>query len=103
MKLKSGMRLRSQVDATEIIVIRLSSAEAAVACGGHPMIDVQANAQPGLAPVGAPAGGTQLGKRYTAGPDSGLELLVTKPGSCDLTVDGQPVLVQEAKPLPASD
>jgi hypothetical protein len=32
-----------------------------------------------------------------------LELLVTKPGSCDLTVDGQPVLVQEAKPLPASD
>src|SRR5258708_19764905 len=100
MKLKPGMRLRSQVDTTEIIVIRLSSAEAAVACGGHPMIDGQANPQPGLAPVGAPDGGTQLGKRYTAGPESGLELLVTKPGPCHLTVDPHPAPLNPPKPPP---
>jgi hypothetical protein len=103
MKLKPGMRLRSQVDATEVIVIRLGSAEAAVACGGHPMIEVQAEATPGLTPAGGPGHGTRLGKRYTGGADSGLELLVTRPGSCDLTVDGEPVLIKEAKPLPASD
>jgi hypothetical protein len=103
MKLKPGMRLRSQVDETEIIIVRLGSTEPAVACGGHPMIDVHATPQPGLVPASAPGGGTQLGKRYTGGTDSSLELLVTKPGSGDLTVDGEPARMKAAKPLPASD
>ena len=32
-----------------------------------------------------------------------LELLVTKPGTYGLSVDGTPLALKEAKPLPASD
>jgi hypothetical protein len=103
-KLKPGTRLRSQVDATEVIVVRPGSADVVVACGGHPMIDVGAeSALTGVTPVCDPGEGTKLGKRYTAGQDSSLELLVTKPGAWSLTVDGEPVVLKEAKPLPASD
>jgi hypothetical protein len=102
-KLKPGTRLRSQVDTTEIIVVRSGAAEAVVACGGHPMIDVQASPDAGIAAAGEPGEGTRLGKRYTAAEDAGLELLVTKPGSWCLSVDGVPVVLKEAKPLPASD
>ena len=103
MKLKPGARLRSQVDTTEIIVVRSGAAEPLVACGGHPMIDVQATPDAGIAPAGEAGEGTKLGKRYTAASDSTLELLVTKPGSWSVTVDGVPVVPKEAKPLPASD
>jgi hypothetical protein len=41
-KLKPGTRLRSQVDATEIIVVRSRADDIEVACGGQPMIDVAA-------------------------------------------------------------
>jgi hypothetical protein len=103
MKLKPGTRLRSQVDPTEIIVVRPGSGDVVLACGGHPMIDVQAEPAAGISAAGDPGAGTQLGKRYTAGEDSGLELLVTKPGTWSLTADGEPVVLKEAKPLPASD
>jgi len=103
MTLKPGARLRSQVDTTEVIVVRPGSGDVQVACGGHPMIDVQAQPTAGITPVGDQGGGTKLGKRYTASDDSGLELLVTKPGTWSLTADGQPVVLKEAKPLPASD
>ncbi|HEX3786231.1 MAG TPA: hypothetical protein VHW44_00090 [Pseudonocardiaceae bacterium] len=102
MKLKPGTRLRSQVDATEIIIVRPPAEDVEVACGGYPMIDPQAQPAPRLTAVGD-GGGTQLGKRYTViGVDS-CELLVTKPGTGSLTVDGMPVVLKEAKPLPASD
>ena len=102
MKLKPGTRLRSQVDATEVIVVRSPAAETEIACGGQPMIDVAAAPEPGLAPDGDPVEGTQLGKRYT-GDDAALELLVTKPGKYGLSADGAPLSLKEAKPLPASD
>jgi hypothetical protein len=47
-------------------------------------------------------GGTQLGKRYTT-PEVPLEVLVTKPGAGSLTIADTPLVVKEAKPLPASD
>jgi hypothetical protein len=72
MELKSGTRLRSQVDATEIIVVR------------------------------SPAGGIELGKRYTDG-EARFEVLVTKPGTNSLAANGVPLVLKEAKPLPASD
>jgi hypothetical protein len=43
-----------------------------------------------------------MGKRYTSA-ESGIELLVTKPGKADLAIDGAVLTLQEAKPLPASD
>jgi hypothetical protein len=51
--------------------------------------------QPGAAPV-------QLGKRYKS-PDGAVEILVNKPGTCDLRYEGQPMELKEAKPLPSSD
>ena len=103
MKLKPGMRLRSQVDATEVIVVRSPADDLGVACGGQPMIDVAAEPEPGLAAAGDPAEGTQLGKRYTLATGAAIELLVTKPGRYGLSVDGAPLGLKEAKPLPASD
>jgi hypothetical protein len=102
-KLKPGMRLRSQVDGTEVIVVRSPADDLDVACGGQPMIDVAAEPEPGLAAAGEPAEGTQLGKRYTPAGDAAIELLVTKPGQCGLSIDGTPLALKEAKPLPASD
>jgi hypothetical protein len=102
-KLKPGTRLRSQVDSTEVIVVRSPADDIEVTCGGHPMIDVQAEPEPGLAAAGEAAKGTQLGKRYTADGDSAIELLVTKPGMYGLSIDGAPLVLKEAKPLPASD
>ena len=103
MKLKPGTRLRSQVDGTEVIVVRSSADDIELACGDQPMIDVAAAPEPGLAPAGDPAEGTQLGKRYTLGGDAAIELLVTKPGKYGLSIDGTPLAIKEAKPLPASD
>jgi hypothetical protein len=55
-------------------------------------------------PPGIAAGTTpvQLGKRYKSA-DGAVEVLVNKPGSCDLRYDGQPMELKEAKPLPSSD
>jgi hypothetical protein len=103
MKLKPGTRLRSQVDATEVIVVRSPADDTKLACGGQPMIDVAAEPEPGLAPAGDPAEGTRIGKRYTLSGDAALELLVTKPGKYGLSIDGTPLVLKEAKPLPSSD
>jgi len=54
--------------------------------------------------AGTAAGSTQiqLGKRYKSA-DGSVEVLVNKPGTCDLRYDGQPMELKEAKPLPSSD
>jgi len=44
----------------------------------------------------------QLGKRYKSA-DGAVEVLVNKPGACELRYDGQPMELKEAKPLPSSD
>jgi len=103
MELKPGTRLRSQVDMTEVIVVRAPEGQVVLACGGHPMIDHKAEPEDGLRPTGDSSGGTQLGKRYSVAGEGALELLVTKPGSCAITVDDIPVVLKEARPLPASD
>ena len=55
-------------------------------------------------PAGTAAGtqALQLGKRYKS-TDGAVEILVNKPGACDLRYDGQPMELKEAKPLPSSD
>lgn len=50
----------------------------------------------------AHASGTALGKRY-ANADGSVELLCTKPGRGSLALDGAPLTIKAAKPLPASD
>jgi hypothetical protein len=103
MQLKSGARLRSQVDATEVIIVRPVPGDVGLTCGGHPMVDLKADVTPGLSVKPDEAAGTALGKRYTLPDDSPLEILVTKPGDGSLAVDGTPLVLKEARPLPASD
>lgn len=55
-------------------------------------------------PDGTPSGSEslQLGKRYKSA-DEAVEVLINKPGSCDLRYEGAPMELKEAKPLPSSD
>ena len=55
-------------------------------------------------PDGAKSNGPplQLGKRYKSA-DGAVEVLINKPGPCDLRYEGQPMELKDAKPLPSSD
>ncbi len=44
----------------------------------------------------------QLGKRYRD-ETTGIELLVIKPGTCDLQVGGRPMELMQPKVLPSAD
>lgn len=101
MKLTVGQTLHSVVGSATVIVIRAPGAEVTVTCGGEEM-----TTSPVPAPTASPASGqsdaTLLGKRY-ADEAVGIELLCTKAGDGTLAVDGSPLRLKEAKPLPASD
>ncbi|WP_299577245.1 hypothetical protein [uncultured Williamsia sp.] len=96
---KTGTRLQSQVDDTEVIVVRAADSLDDLRCGGHPMVEVGGERGGELDP--AFGEGTVLGKRYLA--DDGAEVLVTKAGQGSLAVGQTALAVKEAKPLPASD
>jgi hypothetical protein len=68
--------------------------------GDVPLILKDAGAFPSGTKVGATP--VQLGKRYKS-PDGAVEVLVNKPGTCDLRYEGQAMELKEAKPLPSSD
>ena len=102
MKLKAGTRLRSAVCPTEVVVVRAPDTDVEVACGGSAMAPLAEAGDPSGEPAPDLAGGTQLGKRYALD-DPGIELLCTKAGAGSLTVNGEPVPLKEAKPLPSSD
>jgi hypothetical protein len=103
MLVKAGEQLASTVCTTRVIVVRAPATEIDLTCGGAPMVPVSAG-EPAV--TGTPAagadGGTVLGKRY-ADDDLGLELLATKAGGGSLAVNGKPIELKVAKPLPASD
>ncbi|MDV6264732.1 hypothetical protein [Rhodococcoides yunnanense] len=101
MALKTGVRLRSQVDSTEVIVVKPPAGDDGLSCGGHPMIEVSQTPAEGLVPK--PGTGTQIGKRYTSPIDDQFEVLVTKAGTADLSLGDTTLAKKEAKPLPASD
>jgi hypothetical protein len=100
-KFRAGQQLVSAVDSTAVIVIKAPAAECTVTCGGVAMATAgepvtHADPDPAL------MGGTQLGKRYVDDADT-LQLLCTKAGGGTLAIDGNPLQIQAAKPLPASD
>ncbi len=78
MQLKAGTRLRSAVDACEVVVVRAPGEPVDLRCGGHPFLGVDEEASPVPLVAGFDVG-TQLGKRY-ADEGSGLEVLCTKAG-----------------------
>jgi hypothetical protein len=101
--LKPGTRLKSAVDATEVVVVRAPTTAVEVSCGGHPMIAVD-NTEPAATsqPESGWATGTLIGKRY-GNAELGLEVLCTRAGVGSLGVDGERLEAAQAKPLPASD
>jgi hypothetical protein len=103
MKPRVGQTLSSSVDTTTVIVVRAPDADVELTCACVPLYDAKggAAAPEGDADPGQMAG-TQLGKRY-ADDDLGLELLCTKGGQGTLAVNGAPLPLRDAKPLPASD
>ena len=102
LELRPGSRLRSAVDATEVVVVRPPAEPVDLRCGGHPMVPLDANGPAGSAPSPDHAAGTLLGKRYVDAGET-LEVLCTKPGGGSLSIGDEPMRVKEAKPLPASD
>jgi hypothetical protein len=101
MKLTTGSRLKSAVCETQVMVIAAPDGDLALACGGSPLLAL--DAQPPNAKLDpAAAHGTQIGKRYVN--EAGdLELLCTKAGAGGLTLAGKPLALKGAKPLPSSD
>ncbi len=101
MQMKAGTRLRSAVDACEVVVVRAPGEPVDLRCGGHPFRGVDKEEIPSALVAGFD-GGTQLGKRY-ADEGLGLEVLCTKAGEGCISVGDAILEVKGAKPLPASD
>lgn len=102
MRLKPGLRLRSQVCSTEVIVVR-GSADVDLTCGGKSLAAVAEAIGSGSAPAPGLDGGSVLGKRYVIEGDASVEVLCTKPGAGSLAVGETPLVLKDAKPLPSSD
>lgn len=101
-KLTAGLRLKSAVCTTEVMVVAAGEPDVVVTCGGAPLLELGASQPAGATIAEGAAGGTQLGKRYVDAAAS-LELLCTKPGKGSLAARGEPLAVKAAKPLPSSD
>jgi hypothetical protein len=101
-QLKPGLRLKSAVCDTSVVVIATPSPDLEVTCGGAPLIAVDDDAPAGASLDPDAAEGSQRGKRYVN--EAGdLELLCANPGKGSLACDGTPLALKSAKPLPASD
>jgi len=100
MELTPGMKLRSGACEAQFIVVRAASGDLDLRCGGAPLLSGDEEGEAPLDP--AHAEGSLLGKRY-ADEEHGLELLCTKAGKGSLTLDGAPMGLKSAKPLPSSD
>ena len=98
---KNGTRLQSQVDDTQVIVVKTADSLDDLRCGGTVMIPLDGEAATGFDLDPKFADGTAMGKRYVDA--GGAEVLVTKAGKGTLTIGDEPLNLKEAKPLPASD
>lgn len=101
MELKAGQKLHSAVCDAQVVVVRAPADPVDLGCGGAPMLDdgVESDGATLDASLGD---GPLMGKRY-ADEEVGLELLCTRPGAGALTLNGTPLAVKGAKPLPSSD
>ncbi|WGL54147.1 hypothetical protein P5P86_10015 [Nocardioides sp. BP30] len=105
-QLSPGQRLRSQVCATEVVVVRAGDGSVEPTCGGLPLVAIDAATGAGSVAAAADVtlmSGNAIGKRYTSPTDPTFEVLVTKAGAGTLGDGPTPLELREAKPLPASD
>jgi hypothetical protein len=98
---KTGMRLRSMVCETEVVVVKSSVDEVDLRCGGRAMA-LMDEISDGDCPLAGFDAGTLVGKRYVDTADS-IELLCTRAGVGSLSIGQDRLEVKAAKPLPASD
>jgi hypothetical protein len=101
-QLRAGMQLESVVSPARVIVIRAQKDDVEVSCGGIAMVTVEKAAGAGAPPSADDGSGPVLGKRYAL-EELGLEFLCTRAGAGELTVNGEPLVLKEPKPLPSSD
>lgn len=100
--LKPGARLFSAVCVTEMIVVKAPLGELELTIGGaEPVLSASDRPESGVLADGHSAG-TSIGKRYV-NDDGTIELLCTKAGEGTPALGGEPLVLKEAKPLPASD
>ena len=102
MEAKVGARFASAVCSSEVIVIHSPGGDLDITCGGSSLVPAGEEADDSLSLDSAHAAGTQLGKRYV-NEDGTLEILCVKPGEGSLALDGEPLSLKDAKPLPSSD
>ncbi|MEO6124923.1 MAG: hypothetical protein ABIR32_14555 [Ilumatobacteraceae bacterium] len=100
--LKPGLRLRSAVDTTEIMVVKGTTTDLDIRCGGVPMASTPADPANGLEIDPNFSDGTAIGKRYEDA-ESGIELLCSKAGPGTLSIGDRLLTLKDAKPLPSSD
>ncbi len=100
--IKPGLRLKSAVCATEIMVIRAPGLDAQLCCGGSEMLPLGEPAPSAVQLDPAHAHGSLIGKRYVDAEER-FELLCTKGGEGSLSLNGAPLSVKQAKALPSSD
>lgn len=101
MELQAGTQLHSAVGSTEVIVVKAPSAPVTLTCGGVPMRSKDGDPPDSEIQAGQ-EGEALLGKRYVDAA-SAIEVLCTKAGDGALAVDGRPLELKSAKPLPSSD
>jgi hypothetical protein len=100
LSLQPGVRLFSAVCETQLIAVKAPAEPIDVTIGGAPALTQNA-AMSGSVAEGH-GGGTLIGKRYVDDGDT-IELLCTKAGDGLPALDGRPLALKDAKPLPASD
>ena len=102
MQVQAGTRLKSVADETQVVVVRAPKADVDLTCGGRPLVPIDAEVDGAAGIEGGHDGPTLIGKRY-ADESVGLEVLCTKAGAGGLFLNGSPMQLKEAKPLPSSD
>lgn len=100
--LKPGARLFSAVCTTEMIAVKAPAGDCALTIGGASPLSAAADRVAGGTAVEGHDGGVKMGKRYIDNDDT-IELLCTKQGAGVPALNGELLILKEAKPLPASD
>ncbi|MET0136928.1 MAG: hypothetical protein ABW048_13200 [Sphingobium sp.] len=93
-----GTKLRSTVCDTEVMVIKCP--DGTIECGGAAMAEVRP-AQLGALKADF-AAGSLMGKRYVDD-DGKVELLCVRTGRGNLSVDGAPLSLKNARALPVAE
>jgi hypothetical protein len=101
MALTIGLRLASQVDDTEAIVVDARTPNVEIRCGGAALVPKSELPEHRL-PMTIVGDGNRIGKRYRHD-ELGVEILITRAGEGALEIDGVRLTEKSAARLPSSD